>query len=122
MFKLADPQQSYAHPVTVQVPVGNNSWRSESFNAEFRLLSTAEFQALFAPDNLTKRTDQEVISTFLTGWSDIHEYDGGELKYSDVALAKLCDLHYWARAVVEAYIEFHAGQPSKNFATPLGTG
>ena len=122
MFRIAKKDQTYLHPVTVQVPVGNDSTQPMTFTDKFLYLPTSDFRAIFSTQNLTQKIDHAVIAEFLVGWENIENHDGTLLAFSGEALKQLCDIRYWAQAVVEAYIEFHSGLPAKNSPAPPATG
>ena len=124
MFKLADPDQTYVHQVAVPMPGAQGGDTVHTFNARFRLLPSSQYRALFKLEHLAEASDYEVIRQFLDGWEpgDILNHDGTDLPCSDETLRQLCDIHYWARAVVEAYIDFYTGTPTKNLPAPPATG
>ncbi len=124
MFRLAKPSQTYVHTVAVTVPGAQDSEQTRTFDARFWVLSTSKFRALFKPENLAEVSDYQVIREFLAGWEPgaIQRHDGTDLTFGEEALRQLCDINYWAQAVVEAYIDFHSGARTKNFKAPPATG
>ena len=109
MFTLADPSKTYRVPVAVSVPTDSATPAKHEFTAEFRLLDRAEVDKLISAGG-----DREFLDEVLAGWSGIKRHDGGDLEFNKTNLETLSKITYWARSVIDAYLEWQAGLPLKN--------
>ena len=107
MFRIADPDATYTHPVTVHVPVGEGRTEPQVYTAKFRLLPASESMPA-AEDG-----DEALVRRVLAGWDGIADVDGAPIEFGIESLARLCDIVHWRRATALAYVEFAAGLPEK---------
>lgn len=110
MFSLAPPDQVYQHTVTVQQPQPDGGVRAMEFTAHFLLITQSDLDKILTPDV----KDVDFLKRVMVGWEDIQTHDGKPLAFSDESLGLLSDIRYWTTAVVNAYLEFHRGEPVKN--------
>ena len=115
MFRLANPDDSW--PATVEVDVPGED-KPQSHRARWRVLPDAEINRLLA----RQRGAQALLERALAGWEDVREHDGSEIPFSVDAIARLCEVAYWRRAAVDAYLRWVAGLPEKNSSTPPAAG
>ena len=107
MFKLADPDAIYNHPVTINVPVGDGKTTPQDFTAQFKLL----------PAEAVKKTmvnDVTFAATVLFGWDGIADHTGKPLPFSDTNRDNLAQIGYFSMGIANAYLEFSSGLPVKN--------
>lgn len=118
MFKIASPDQTYRRLITVQQPQPDGGVAPLQFTAHFLYVQNHRLNELLAAGG----SDYDFLRPLLVGWEDIEHHDGTALAFSKARLKTLCEIRYWAKAVVEEYLSFHAGEPAKNSETPPATG
>ena len=112
MFRLADADAAWDHPVPVEVPVGDGRTERRVYTAHFRLLGASRIEALAAEG------DEALLREALVGWRDIEDADGAPLEYGEESLSQLLDILHWRRSTAAEYTRFAAGLASKNSAAP----
>jgi len=103
MFRLPDPKDVYPTAVKVRAPRPSGGPVEMEFVARLRYVPTSEMAPL---------TDGEAAERVLAGWEGVADFDGGELPFSAEAAARACNVRWFAKAVVEAYLERF--DPQKN--------
>ncbi len=119
MFRLAEPDESWSYPITVQVPAGGGHTVAQVFTARFRLAPAAAEQAV---QKGGLNADKEFVTAVLVDWENIADDGGRPLEFSTSALDTLLQIPYWRTAVIHAYFRFAAGLPAKNSPEPSPTG
>ena len=96
MFRLPSPEDRWPTAVEVAVPRPDGKPETAAFEVSFRYVASSEIAPL---------TDQEAAERVVAGWKDVADSDGKTLAFSEEALAAAADVRWWAKAVVEAYLE-----------------
>ncbi len=113
MFQLATPDQAYDYPVTVEKPTPGGEIVTEDFTARFKLI----------PDSVVQESDDmAILEAALVGWDGINDHNAHGLPFNKKNRTMLCDIPYWRRCTVQAYVRFAAGLPVKNSAPPPADG
>ena len=109
MFKLPDPNATWKVPVVVSVPANSTEPEKHDFTAHFRWLESPALNKLIAAGD-----DLAFLKAVLAGYDGIDDHSGEALTFNDDNLAILTGISYFAKAVVETYIDWHQGLPIKN--------
>jgi hypothetical protein len=112
MFKL-DQSQTYAWPVTVQIPVDGGRYVAETFDAHFKRLPQAQLEALRKAALDGALTDLGFAHTVMGGWAGVTD-GGADVPFSVAALEQLLQIPGTAAAIVEAFVASQTGAPRKN--------
>jgi hypothetical protein len=97
---------SYFWPVKVEVPV-DGKIETETFDAEFRVLTQAEVEAAFAE----MKTD-ELVKRVLVGWRGVN--DGDEpIAFSPEALERVLELVGMRAFITRAWVESVSGDAAR---------
>ena len=113
MFRLANPDDTWRSRLDVAVP-GDEA--PQSHYVWWRVLDDDEINTLLA------QSGQALLERAMANWEGVATFDGKELPFSPENLARLCQVPYWRRAAVDAYLRWIAGLPSKNSSTPPAAG
>ena len=115
MFTVAAPDQTYQLNVTVQCPQPEGSFAEADYTAEVVLLSYSKITEIQnAAVEANENPDIPIIRQALRGWRDIHDADGTVMAFNPTNLALVCNLPYFSKATVTAYLKWAAGAPEKN--------
>lgn len=107
MFKLADPDQTYSYPVTINVPAGDGKTTPQEFTAQFKLLPANEIKKLM-------EDDIKFSAAVLFGWEGIADHSGKTLKFNTTNRDRLALIGYFSLGLGTAYLRFANGLPAKN--------
>ena len=112
---------SYSWRVEFVVP-GDNKHETQSFDAQFRRMTTSEItevqvslsalQDMDASDAM--KAGVSVCRKLLTGWAGIDDGTGDALPFSDGNLSKLLEVPGVMPAIVRAWSESLKDAPAKN--------
>lgn len=112
MFKL-NQSTTYTWPVVVLVPTNGGQQDKQTFDGEFRRLSQTRLQELQTQITDGTIKDADFVREVLIGWKGITN-DGGDVPFSEDALAQLLDVPGVAAAVVMSFVESLTGLKRKN--------
>ena len=106
MFKVEKPKE-ITWPVTVSAPRDGGSTVKATFTGKFKIISGAEFNAIF--DNGGR--DEDLIRTVLTGWGgDLCDESGNSMEFNEENLNLIATVPYIRSAIVVAYLELSQGK------------
>lgn len=113
MFRLANSDDVYPGTVVVDVPGADAPQRHP---VSWRLIGDREINRLLA------QSAHALLQRVIAGWGGLAHNNGAEIAFDADGLALLCDVPYWRRAAVDAYLRFVTGLPEKNCSAPPSTG
>lgn len=106
MFKVEKPT-TIAWPVTVSIPRNGGNVVKATFTGEFRILSGAEFNAIYANGG----SDEDLVRNVLTNWgADLRDESDQSMDYNDENLNLIASVPYIRAAIVAAYLELAHGK------------
>ena len=112
MFRL-DQSDTYAWPVTVQIPTDGGRYVAETFDAHFKRLSQQRLEQIRKDALDGQLTDGGFARTVMGGWAGVTD-NGAEVPFSLAALDQLLQIPGTAAAIVEAFVASQTGAPRKN--------
>ncbi len=105
MFVIAE-NPTFAWPVNVRVPQDGGTWKVQTFQARFKVMSTDGLaEVLKSPDG-----DRDLSQSVLVGWDQINDASGQAVAFSEEARDALLQVPYVRSAIVAAYLESMAGK------------
>ena len=99
---------SYKWPVKVETPADGGTFEKQTFDAVFKKLGRAAFNALI------DKGDDAFIDGILEGWDGIKDEDGKDIPFTEKTKKELCDDSCFVKAVITAYYASVTGEPVKN--------
>lgn len=106
MFKVEKPKK-LTWPVTVSIPRDGGNVVKATFTGEFRILSGAEFNAIYANGG----SDEDLVRNVLTGWgADLRDESDQSMVFNDENLNMIASVPYIRTAIVAAYLELAHGR------------
>ena len=99
---------SYKWPVKVETPADGGMFEKQTFDAVFKKLCRAAFNALI------DKGDDAFIDGILEGWDGIKDEDGKDIPFTEKTKKELCDDSCFVKAVITAYSASVTGEPVKN--------
>lgn len=113
MFKISQTQ-SYAWPVTVQIPIDGGKYEKQTFDVLFQRLPQSRIKEIGAKIEAGELTDKDLCKEVVTGWKGVHDENGEELPYSIKARDQLLDVAMMEGTIAVAFFESIAGAKRKN--------
>jgi len=122
MFKLRQ-KETFTYPVAVESVGDGGVKRKDSFNAEFKRLSTTEVGAWVSRIGEAQGTSAEeamdaaktLAREVVVGWSDVREETGGEIEFTLANLNQMLEIHPLPLSIAFAWLEaVNGGAKRKN--------
>jgi hypothetical protein len=108
-FQICDPY-SFWWPVTVSLPDPDRPGELCQQDFEGKFLMTSHEQLA----ELESEGQEQLISTILTDWRNVHDEDGNPAPFSGEALRKCLPYQHFRIAVYRAYLSALNGQAAPN--------
>ena len=112
MFKL-DQSDTYAWPVTVQIPVDGGRYVAETFDAHFKRLTQQRLEQLRKDGIEGRITDMDFAREVMSGWAGV-TFGGADVAFSPSTFDQLLQRPGVATAIVLAFVSSQTGAPLKN--------
>lgn len=107
---IVDPNPSFTHKVTVQVPV-DGGFEEQSFKATFAVIPAEEAASYDLSDG---KSTSEFLRRIVTGMDELVDKDDKPVPYNDALRDKLLGLPFMRMALSRAYFGGVAGARSGN--------
>jgi hypothetical protein len=109
MFKLEKPKE-ISWPVTVNVPRDGGKVVKATFTGKFKMISSAEFNAIIANGG----NDQDIGKAVVAGWgADFCDESENPLEFNDENLEMVLSIPYVRSGFIDAYLELSQGKEAK---------
>jgi hypothetical protein len=105
---------TYAWPVSFDLPVDGGRHQRETFDGQFKRLPQSRILAIGKEIEAGEITDIELAREVLVGWAGVTDDAAKEIPFSQKALEQLLDVPMLATAIVTAYFESLKGAKRKN--------
>jgi len=106
MFKIEKPKE-ISWPVIVSIPRDGGNTTKATFTGKFKLLTSAEFNAMYANGG----NDEDLIRAVMTGWGDdLCDEFGAPMEFSETHLNMALTMPYVRNGIVAAYLELSQGR------------
>ncbi len=106
MFKIEKPK-AIKWPVTVSSPRDGGNTVKATFTGEFKMISPAEFNAIYSNGG----TDEDLIRNVVTGFGDdLHDEFGNPMAFNEENLNMIAAVPYIRAAIISAYLELSQGK------------
>jgi len=101
-------------PVEVELPQDGGRHVKETFDVEFRKLTSAQVQELRDTVLADKADGVAIVKSLIVGWSGVQDESKNEIPFSDSALNDLLSIPNVAGGIINAFFIAHNGAQRKN--------
>lgn len=105
---------TYAWPVTFDIPVDGGRHEKQTFDVQFKRMPQKWIRDIAKKIDADEVFDVDVAREVVLGWSGITDDAGKEVPFSQKALDQVLDVPTLASAMVLAYFNSVAGVKAKN--------
>ena len=114
MAFVLDQEESYSWPCRFQVPVSGGKHKTMTFDAEFKNMSQSRLEELMTLQSEGKKTDREIASEMIIGWSGVVDGKNEEIPFTEKSKKKLLDIAGMGSQMVQIFISSRSKAKAKN--------